>query len=342
MGEGGGAMKRVLFVGDGGGDARFVQAMRERGIDMQQKLFICPIGKGRLKRHWTYLGAALHALRRRGDFDAVFIWQQYIGIYYALLSLLGGAGKPFFVYYILYKTERSALADFLKRKVFGLVFKSRALRCAIFASDADPLYASVAEERRGFVWYLECLGGEAAQEHAAKKDVLFSGGASNRDYGVLRELAGRNPDMSVRIACPEGMAEALAPCPDNMVFLHDCYGDSFTGEMARAMAVVVPLGDAQAVSGQLTLAGALEAGTPVFISRSSYLADWLPQPGYERFVIQFDGVRDLEGLLRAMPLEDLVHRGREAGAYAREHLCGQGMFDELAELVARRMGTQAN
>ena len=332
---GNGVGRSVLFVGDGGLSDHLVSTLAERGVRLDQEIFSAPPSLGRLGRHLRYVRAAFHAWRKGNGYDALFFWQQYIALYYCFLTLAAGRGRGFMVFYILYRRERSPLVDSLKRMVFGVLLGSKRLRCAVFASEDDPLYAQVPEHKRAHVWYMEPVRVTARDGDRPKGDAIFSGGMSNRDFTVIRQLALRNPDVSFRLACTRQAAARLGEIPGNMVLLHDCYGRCFVDEMSRARAFIIPLGDGQVVSGQITLLTALEAGTCVFMTRNGFLDRWLPGPGAEDFVHQFGTIEELEACLLSLDRDEAQRLGRAAADYAERWVRPQVMFEALADLIVQ-------
>jgi hypothetical protein len=96
--------KSVLFVGDGGNSPILAKQLSALGYGITFHVEHPADSTTSLRRHLCYLKLALAALRKRKRYDGIFFWQQYVALYYYLLSQLWPFHqRPICIYYILYK-----------------------------------------------------------------------------------------------------------------------------------------------------------------------------------------------------------------------------------------------
>lgn len=317
--------KKVFFVGDGG-DARALAQAGAGLFDVRSRLRELPFGIGPIRRHLGYLRLAWHAFRNRSDVDCILVWQQFIALYFLLLSaLMPWRRKPVLIYYILYKPAANPLIDWVKFRAMRAMTNARQVAAVYFVSRQDRLYeATKASKRRLFAdhpfrsAHIEAQFGERRSGR-----FLFSGGASNRDYTIIRALADRMPNVRYKVACLSSQAEILSNLPN--VDVHaDVSPSAFEDLVLQSKAVILPLHNRTVVSGQLVCLAAMQAGKPVFITRNTFLGDWLNLAQAGAFLSFFDSVDDLRQRLAELDDEKLQAMGNMAREFYLAH------HDELA------------
>lgn len=312
--------KRILFVGDGGDPGALTR--EAAGLfEVNACIRPLPFRIGGLRRHLGYLRLAWHALRQRGSVDAILIWQQFAALYFLFLNaLIPGPKKPVLLYYVIYKPAANSFIDRLKFRAMRFMTNAPQLAAVYFMSKDDRLYAVTIHQRRRLLadhpFYSAHIEANLAQ--SAEPGFYFAGGASNRDYAVIRKLAELIPDAHFLIACTAKQAEAISPVK-NLEIRTDVSPAGFDDLVVRSRAVILPLADPSVVSGQLVCLAAMQAGKPVFMTRNTFVGEWIDFAEAERFITFFDTADGLLSLLNSMTRETLAARGLAAREFYLSH-----------------------
>jgi hypothetical protein len=333
---------KLLYIGDAKPDNRFVEILRKNSIEMASKYK--PLGRftGRrhFYRHFHYFLLAVYGFFKRKNYDAVFIWQQYIGIYYYFLSLLWPWNKkPVILFYVTYIHLHNPLLNKLKNLVFLKALNSDIFDQLIFLDKDDCLFEQVGQEEKNIVDYY-APASRFIEDHVYKVPVkrdFFSGGASNRRYEDLAALARMNPELSITIAGKESDRAALTDAPKNLDFVSGKYGRDFEQLMLESRAVIIPLADPDLVSGLLVILSALQAGKVVIITKNSFLLDSLKGYGENEFIYQYEGIGQLQEIIDFLDDDKLAAGGVRARQIYTKHLQPENMYQELAEITLKTL-----
>lgn len=338
-------MPKMLLVGDGGNNRKLYDIFKQNGILVDNHTKSISVREHWLRRHIDYCRLALYAVCKRGSYDYIFIWQQYVGLYYYLCSLFCPSFKgKTYVFYILFSGSMDRLPGRLKCFIFRQMIHSDIIAKALFVSKYDPLFPMIREEKKEVVFLarqgssnIENAYGESS---LALKNVVgayyFSGGASNRDYGALKRVAIANPNMRIEVACLESTIKKLSPLPSNMICHTDAYGDAFDSLLINSKAVIIPLDNPQNISGQLVCIQAMQAGKMIFISKNKFIEEWLNPSDIGDFIIQYKDVVELMEYLNELSDQELQVRGGLARNYFMGSLSVDRMYDRFVDIVLAR------
>jgi hypothetical protein len=95
-------------------------------------------------------------------------------------------------------------------------------------------------------------------------DYLFTGGYSNRDYGLILECARNNPQIKfVLVVSRLHKAFLKYRIPSNAIILKEVNALKFNGLMYRSSGVIIPLKENVGSSGQMLCLGALKMSKAV-------------------------------------------------------------------------------
>jgi glycosyltransferase involved in cell wall biosynthesis len=154
-------------------------------------------------------------------------------------------------------------------------------------------------------------------EQTPEVDVLSIGADPRRDFGLLRAVATRRPELSFRIVASRDHARSLGPLPANVAIETDIPLEAVRDRLAGARVVALPVRGNSYSGATTTLLQAMAMAKPVVLSRTDAIAR-----GYELE----DGINcrlvepgDMEALERGV-LELIADAGAASslGTRARE------------------------
>lgn len=325
-------VKKVLIVGDGGEPEALKDAFSRAGSEAV--VFVSPksISVPALVRHAHYLHLAVKTLALRRRFDEILIWQQYIAVYYGLLDLVFPLfRRPFSIYYIIFSPSERALG-YLKRLAFVTLLRRPSLKKAFFMHSGDPLISHI-DQDRAVVYsenyrYSACLEAGFKDRSCPTSPFYFSGGASNRDYGLLVEVAEALSDKLFIIACAASNVSEIKKAPPNLHIEVDMQSDPFERLIIEATAVIIPLKRSDVIAGQLVILQALQAGKAIFISANDGISEWLG-PSVDDFLFRFSDGEDLLRLITTTSQVSIEQAGRLGRRFYELNVSSEQFYDGL-------------
>jgi len=332
---------KLLFIGDANPDKKFIDIMAASNINITKR---CKklghlTGRRHFLRHLQYLIMAAYGVMRRKNFECVFIWQQYIGIYYYLLTLLWPFyKKPTVLFYVIYKKSNNRIINGIKTKLFLNAFNSGLFLNVIFINKEDYLYNHIHIIYRDFVHFYQQPSAyiENNLDKLPTEKRLFSGGVSNRNYRQLRELAEAEPAVKITIAGTAADKASLKPLPPNVNFVTGAYGDDFDRLLLESSAVIIPLNDPRVISGQLVILKALQAGKMIIMSENTFWSDWMSGRGKDDFIILYDGFTSLRNIITSLDEEMVRVAGGHARTFYKKELCPETMYHQLTGIILQQ------
>jgi len=329
--------RKILFVGDGGQSSCLDNLLESRSISITYRVKRLSLQLGIIRRHLGYMQLATQAVLSRYRYDAVFIWQQYVAIYYWLFSLMFPFNaRPTLVYYIIFKNSKIHYLTRIKRQLMLRMTCSRQIHKVFFTSTSDALYPFVPQERKSVINSFYMRSEYIEQNLSAQKlggRHWFSGGASNRDYAELKHLATAMPQDRFLIACLPHTVSELAPLPSNLIAHTDAYGDTFESLLLNARAVILPLIDPDVMSGQLVCLQAMQAAKPIFIKTNNFLAEWLGDIDQLDFIVMYQDLDDLLSKLANFSVKDLDAMGTKGRNFFFEHFSEEQFYGLIADEI---------
>lgn len=329
--------RRVLFVGDGGDSAALATSLGE-GYEIEQHRLNLPFSIGAPRRHLGYLRLALQALRGRRSADCILIWQQFVALYFLLLArLIPGNERPVLLYYVIYKPSTNRLIDWIKRRLMKSMTNARQVSAVYFMSEHDQLFSITNKAVRHLI-AAHPFHSPYIEEHLNRltsHDFYFAGGASNRDYNVIRALAKRMPDSSFRVACMANQAGALMPLPGNLQVHTDIPATEFEDLVLQSKAVIIPLADPNVASGQLVCLAAMQSGKPIFMTRNHFVSEWVDMHVANGFLRLFESDEDLVSDLKSVDDGILGLLGNAARTYYETSHDESAVYRVLADDIRR-------
>lgn len=264
---------------------------------------------------------ALKGLRRRRGNDVILACDPMCGLIFAAVArTFRLEHPPMVISMFLLRPWKYAFMDRLRHIFanYGLVRVSRIICFSSYEVDryrrefprhaaklvfvpvgCDPTILDLEKER-------------ARAAAGPRRDYVFSGGTTNRDYKTLALAMAGLPEVLLKIFAKKKDFPGKLP---NLEFLDNVYGADYERAVCDASLVVLPLYDQCFSSGQLTLLRAMELGKPIVASDVPGVRDYITDGS--------DGVLVPPGDPEAMAaaIKDLLANGerqRELGARARE------------------------
>lgn len=328
--------KKVLFIGDGGEPAALAECLVDDDMRVIPHVHPLSLSLGVLGRHLGYFRLALFAVRHRKQFDGILIWQQFVALYYCLLRTLipGARSTPIILYYIIYKKSSNKLVNWAKHQVMRAMVNSRHMAVVYFMSRSDYLYEETDPSKRKLLVYCPFNSDYIERNSALIGTVgqfYFSGGASNRNYSQIRQLAELMPDSQFSVAGLPAVHSVFKPCPPNVKLHIDVYGDAFEDLVLRSRAVIIPLADPMVTSGQMVVLAAMQAGKAVFITRNDFIDDWVGRDRAAGFLYEYESLEQLTHILRTITDAELAASGERARKFFLEHNDEKTIYRSFAE-----------
>lgn len=328
--------RRILFVGDGGEPAALEKFLADDDIQVIPHVRPLSLSLGTLGRHLGYFQLAYFAIRQRKQFDGILIWQQFVALYYYLLAVLmpGARSTPVILYYIIYKKSSNGWVNWAKHRIMRAMVNSRQMAVVYFMSRSDYLYKETDLAKRRLLVYCPFNSVFIERNPACIGTVgqfYFSGGASNRNYSQIRQLADLMPDAQFSVASLPAIHGVFKPCPPNVNLHTDVYGDEFEDLVLRSRAVIIPLADPMVTSGQMVVLAAMQAGKAVFITRNDFVDDWVGRDQAAGFLYEYEDLEHLTHMLRTITDADLAASGERARKFFLEHNDEKTIYRSFAE-----------
>lgn len=328
--------KKILFVGDGGDPSALSEILAGSDLEVFPKINPQSLSLGVFVRHFGYFRLALFAVRHRKHYDCVLIWQQFVALYYYLLGIFmpGARSTPVILYYIIYKKSSNKWVNWVKHRVMRAMVNSRQMTVVYFMSRSDYLYEETHQIKRRLLVYCPFNSTFIEKNSSFIGTVgqfYFSGGASNRDYSKIKQLAELMPDAHFSVASRPTIQQVFKPCPPNVGLHFDLYGDAFEDLILRAKAVIIPLADPMVTSGQMVVLAAMQAGKTVFITRNDFIDDWVGRERAAGFLFEYESLEHLSYLLRTTSDVELAESGKRARKFFLEHNDEKTIYRSFAE-----------
>jgi len=273
------------------------------------------VGKKKIWRHMTYFYLAMKALYLGNKYDVIIFWQQFIGIYFGILTRLmpfGRADCECAVFPLIYKGKNR-----FKRLLFSWGLSVASIRHIIVCSNFEieiykSLFPSVKDKLSSVKYgiqpsnYIEdCLQNNIS----SNKKYFFSGGTSNRDYVLLIKAAECLPHINFVFACTEKDI-AKIDIPGNVVVVHDAYQEAFEDLILKSICVIIPLKEDNLSSGQIVLLKTMQAGKPIIIAGAKGITEYINED--EAFLYEIGDVYGLKN-----KIEQVYNNTSEASEKAK-------------------------
>lgn len=291
-------------------------------------------GLHKYTRYGTYLLRPFGLFLRRGRYDTILSWEQFLALVFAFYEQTFHVKNypELTVMGFIYKPKKGAVGRVFERFVRTAVKSEYVKRVVVFGESEIPYYAElfgVPEEKfssqiLGQVDRRDILE-ESREENAGK--YYLSAGRSNRDYAFLRAAWPKERER-LTIVCDVEKAEDT----ENIHYEKDCHGDDYLRLLAGAYVSIVPLESEKFSSGQLVFLQSAMLGKPVITTPNDTVRDYV-EDGVTGFIVE----KTPEALAEALQKLD------DPETYARMSQNARRRFEERFSLyeLGRRMGAQA-
>ena len=217
------------------------------------------------RRHFSYLVLALNAIFNGKNYKAILFWQQFIGLYYSLLSHMIIKRTDACLMPFIFKSRKGVLGRIYKAFI-NLGLRDKVIKGAICHSSAELIhYHKVFFRNKDKIFFIPYGQSPMNKNHrnnanniSCEKPYFFSGGTSNRDYLMLATVA-EKINFPFVVACTRKDIKGIE-CPHNVKVYHDAYGDKFDALLGESSAVILLSRDPNISSGQIVLLQAMQNG----------------------------------------------------------------------------------
>lgn len=330
---------RVLYVGDGGDPERLSQALKASGgaISIDYRIRKVSLGLSTSRRHWQYFKMAWSAATLSKSYNKVFLWQQYIALYYYIIvRVFPFSRRSYIVYYIIAKKRTNLAGRVIEWLFTGMIKNSEK---SYFMSASDYLFRKFnTVEYRDNIEVLNELDliYPYINNHrnlSVLGDYIFAGGSGNRKYADVAAIAAALPAERFVVACrPDDVARISFN--ENVTVHYDAYGDRFADLILRSKAVLLPLTDPDVMSGQLVCIQAFAANKTVIISENNCLRDWIATIDQLDFVTLYQTIVECVDHIRGLDLPKALEAGDRARRFYDDTLTNTGFYERLATQIA--------
>lgn len=224
--------------------------------------------------HGGDFAGVLASLRRANRADVVLSTVDTVGIP-LLLALRAGLVRPPVVYVSIGLPER---LERLRRPWFRRLYAAGLRRCAAIVAYSAAEAASLRELAGSgppvaFVPFGVDVHAFAPSDAPEDLSVVAVGRDPYRDFGLIRDVAARRPELTVGIICSAAQKRSLGTLPRNVVVETELPLETVRDRMARARVVALPV-RANGYSGATTtLLQAMALGKACVVSHTDALAE---------------------------------------------------------------------
>jgi len=277
--------------------------------------------------------------------DAVFSTDDTVGIPVALLHRARLVGTPI-VYAAIGLPERlERLRSGPARRAFLSAFRRLHTIVAYGAGEAGALRAWLGPggpEVRHVPFGVDTGYFRPDPSERPEVDVVSMGMDPRRDFGLLLELARRQPRWSFRVVASRGHAGALAGAPANVQVELDIPFAAVRDRLRRTRVVALPVLENSYSGATTTLLQAMACGRPVVVSETAAIArGYGLEDGVNCRLVPPGDVGALEHAVSSLLADD--HLSAALGLRAREtaerQLSWERYVDTIRELVAAAAGS---
>ena len=253
----------------------------------------------------SYLKLTVRAARMRNEYDVILCWQGIVGVLLgAYKRLTGGRWPRLAAMGIIHTQRRQRLYAVLRRSLLSFGIKGLDRIFCYSRGEVDRYSADfgVPSENIRFLpvgldttW----LGwrGSRSKIEGVPRPYVFSGGRSNRDYGLLvRAMSGLEANCVIVASASNNIP---APLPRNVRLFREQYDATFFHLMQDSELVVLPLADPQVSSGQLVLLQAMALRKPIIVTGGAGVIDYVV-PGKTAVVVRPGDVEALRAAIRTV------------------------------------------
>jgi len=336
---------RLLVIADYHFDRNIIDALKKKHHIESVGYIEKPLGQFTgyrvLYRQFSYLLLAMKGYfsYRIKKHTFVIIWQQYIGFYFSLFSILDvsryfrNMRSKIILFYILPKRKTiSRMAEIIYDLgvIYRIVYFSR--------EDYDQSHC-----RKKLLFYyiqkrLDATAIKACENiRIEETPYVFAGGTSNRDYAQIAELGKKFGNNKFIIACREQDIAGL-DLSENTKIYHNKIGDDFLSLIYHSYFGIIPLKYIHTTSGKIILLRTLEFGKPVLVNlRFDLLKEWLGING-KKGVIYYKNQDELISITRSLLTdkayyEENVRSAKAIFEKANDYKLWVKRFVELYDIV---------
>ncbi len=238
------------------------------------------------RRHWNIFRSAWAAFKQRNHVGYIVFGEQFIGLYYALLTRLlgrGESGGPRTIVLQLIYNRRPGWKGKVYRALYAWLIRSPALTRLACAASIERRYyveefGAVVADKLVFIPFgrnspLDTDDPRGLAITSAESPFFFAGGTSNRDYKTLIE-AFRGLPAELQIACYPSDVVNL-DMPPNVAILHGVFDDEFKRKVRDCTAMIIPIKNTDVSAGQLVLLDAMRLGKTCIVTAGGCMEDYV-------------------------------------------------------------------
>ena len=336
---------RLLIAADCMVNQEFVNVLCDRLNTNADLLYIStsrktPKSVVALPRHLSYLIIAKKTLSIEDRYENIIFWQQFIGLYWSLLSYLKIRKKIVtFLLSLIYKPRKGIIGKIFKL-FFSFSLSNPDLRGAIcYSSEEQKYYQRIFPNCKSKIFFIPYGQRQSFKTKSRNIPIstvslyFFSGGTSNRDYSTLMSVATKIKYNFVICCTRKDISEM--DIPDNVRVFYDAYGEKFNSLMESSYAVVLTLENPYISSGQIVLFKAMEMGKPIVATTSGGIMDYVDETC--AFLVKPKNVKKLQEVLKFIVQNPKVAQDRAIRAKKKyqENFTIRRFASSVAEVMSK-------
>ena len=201
-----------------------------------------------IMRHWRHLGGSLRAVRQSKTGDTIIAWHYLQAVLAWWICLLTFRRRNFICLNILLKTDKT-LKNRLHRFLCKRAFQAKNLKAAVTSEPyghwlngqlgIDVKYTLLRDVYHDYYSSPQFV-------ESKKRDIIFCGGASGRDWGLMLQIIEVMPEWRFYMIMPGHeyrpfMRKVHGRIPQNVIIDHDLPYKEFLFRLCQSTLVVLPL-----------------------------------------------------------------------------------------------------
>ena len=256
--------------------------------------------------HFKYLFSALQVLLDSKSGDYVICRLDYLAIYTKFLELFFLKKLVIIALNVMVNNQ----ANFLKKKIFGLIFRLKNVFITVNSKGLIDYYCTLLKLKRRKIYLVYDACGKDILELEKSFEIgnkeIFCGGYNARDWRFIHSVAKQLPNYKFIFVGKRGFMNYLSILPNTKIY-EEIPQNYFFQLMRDCSVIAIPL-DTEAPAGLLVIYAASVLSKPVIITRTMTSIDFIEDKLEGRLIKKGDESSFIECLVELLDNEKLQEK----------------------------------